>query len=254
MIPDKRIPGEQLARLARFGSVHLVDRTRSTNDLAFSLAGSRQPTVVIARVQTHGRGRFRRRWYSDDDSLTLSWLLFFPPEEQQVAGWVTQLAGLAVCRAIEDVAGLEPVVRWPNDVIVNRRKVAGILCEMRRDAMAVGIGLNVNQQEFPENPELGEAGSLRQATGRAWQKLDLAEGILRHLWSGIEAVRTSDTADILTAIKDRSGVLHRRVEVRTRFRRHIGTVVDLDAEGRIVLRTSDGRIVNVNSGQVRRLR
>ena len=248
------IPGPQLARLAGYGSLHLVDKTPSTNLLAISLIPKRAPALVIARQQTEGRGRFNRRWFSDDDSLTFSYLLFLHDEEQHLAPWIPQLVGLALCQTLEDTAGLEPLTRWPNDVLVRGRKVAGILCEMRGNAVIIGIGINVNQSEFPEDPELLEAGSLRQVSGLGWDKLKLVEDILERLLRAVELARAEKMDELMSAIKDRSAVLHRRVEVRTRFRRHIGTVVDIDTEGRIVLRTTNDRIVVVNAGQVRRLR
>ncbi len=251
----EQIPGELLARLTRFGRVYLLDTVTSTNDYAFTLADKREPAVVIARHQTRGRGRFRRPWYADSDSLTFSVLLFqqlAETEEPVPVAQVTQLTGLALCRAIEDITGLEPLIRWPNDIMLNNRKIAGILCEQRKDAVAVGIGLNVNQTEFPE--DLPEAGSLCLAGGRILEKLELLEKILGHLFTFLRQAREGEQTQLLAAIKNRSAVLHRRVEIRTLFRRHIGTVVDLDAEGRIVLRTTSGRLAIINSGQARRLR
>jgi len=250
--PADRFPGEVLARLARFGRVHVMDELPSTNDYAFGLAATREPAVVIARRQARGRGRFGRSWFSDPDSLTFSVLLFFSPEEQAaLVARLTQLAGLAVCRAVEDVTGLAPLIRWPNDIVHKDRKLCGILCEQRREAVVTGIGLNVNQPAFPE--DLPEAGSLRIATGRSWEPLALAESILGHLFACIDRLRAGADAQLLGEVKDRSATLHRRVEVRTLFRRHIGTVVDLDAEGRIVLRAPDGRLTVINAGQVRGL-
>ncbi len=254
MTDSRTFSGKRLAQLARFGRVHLLDTVTSTNSHAFSLAGDREPALVVAQRQTRGQGRFRRHWHADADSLTFSYLLFFGPEQQELLTWLTQLAGFSVCRAIEDATGLEPSVRWPNDVLLDNKKVCGILCGQRRDAVVIGVGLNVNQTEFPEELNLHEAGSLRMATGRTWDKLELLERIMEHLFSVLELTRHGITSDILDAIKNRSAILHRRVEVKTLLRRHIGTVVDIDSKGNIVLRTTKDRIVIIGAGQVRRLR
>jgi BirA family biotin operon repressor/biotin-[acetyl-CoA-carboxylase] ligase len=253
VFPGSHIPGELLARLARFGRIYVLDSIPSTNTYALDLAEKEEPAVVIAQNQTHGRGRFRRHWFSNTDSLTFSLLLFRSPEDPpSKPPQLTQLAGLAVCRAIEDVTGLEPLIRWPNDVVCSGKKLAGMLCEQRGNAIVVGMGVNVNQPEFPE--ELPEAGSLRMLSGRPWERLEILERTLEHFTHGLAAIQEERWPELLLQIKNRSGVLHRRVEVRTLFRRHIGTVVDIDPEGRIVLRTSNGRLVIVSSGQARTLR
>jgi BirA family biotin operon repressor/biotin-[acetyl-CoA-carboxylase] ligase len=246
------VAGEQLAGLARYGSVHLLDEVGSTNDYALSLAAKRVTAVVIARRQTKGRGRFKREWFSDEGSLAASLLLFTDAPGFPHPSFLTHLAGLALSRAVDEVAGLSTQIRWPNDVMHKDKKLAGILCEGRRNAVAVGIGLNVNQESFPE--DLPDAGSLRTATGRPWDKLVLLESFLRELFSGIERTGKGESAQVLADIKGRSAIMHRRVEVRTLLRKHVGTVIDLDAEGRIVLRTDSGRLVVLGAGDVRRLR
>jgi BirA family biotin operon repressor/biotin-[acetyl-CoA-carboxylase] ligase len=208
----------------------------------------------VARHQTKGRGRFRRHWHADADSLTFSYLLFFDPEETELLAWLTQLVGLSVCLAIEDITDLEPQIRWPNDVLLDDRKVCGILCRQRKDAVVIGVGLNVNQTEFAEELNLPEAGSLRVASGRTWDKLELLEKIMEHLLSTLELARQGITDGLLEAVKKHSSVLHRRVEIKTLLRTHIGTVVSIDTKGNIVLRTTRDRIMVIGFGQIRRLR
>lgn len=246
------VAGEQLAGLARYGSVHLLDEVDSTNDYALGLAAKRTTAIVIARSQTKGRGRFKKHWFSDDASLTASLLLFTDAPDFPHPSFLTHLAGLALCRAVEGVAGLATQIRWPNDIIYKDKKLAGILCEGRRHTVAVGVGLNVNQESFPE--DLPDAESLRIATGRTWDKLVLLENFLRGMFAGIERAGRGELAQVIADIKDRSAVMHRRVEVRTLLRKHVGTVIDLDTEGRIVLRTDSGRLVVLAAGEVRKLR
>ena len=246
------VAGEQLAGLARYGSVHLLDEVGSTNDYALGLAANHVTAIVIARRQTKGRGRFKRHWFSDDSSLTASLLLFTDAPDFPHPSFLTHLAGLALSRAVEEVAGLATQIRWPNDVICKDKKLAGILCEGRRHAVAIGVGLNVNQESFPE--ELPDAESLLGATGRTWDKLVLLESFVHGIFAGIERAGRGETAQVIADIKSRSAVMHRRVEVQTLLRKHVGTVIDLDGEGRIVLRTDSGRLVVLGAGDVRRLR
>jgi len=245
------IPGELLSRLAQFGRLHILDTTTSTNDYAFGLAPAREPAIVVTRHQTRGRGRFRRRWFADDGSLLFSLLLFSAPGSPELAA-LTQLAGLALCLAVERVTGQKAQIRWPNDIILDNKKLAGILCETRRDAVVVGVGLNVNQTAFPQS--LNDAGSLRQATDRAWDRFILLDAFLVEFRLWLDRARKGDMQACLKAIKDRSAILLRRVEVRSFLRRSVGTVIDLDSDGRLVLRLDSGRLVLLSAGQVRRLR
>ncbi|MEO0085483.1 MAG: biotin--[acetyl-CoA-carboxylase] ligase [candidate division WOR-3 bacterium] len=245
------IPGDLLSRLAQFGRLHVLDTVTSTNDHAFSLADSREPAIVVARRQTKGRGRFRRRWFGDDDSLLFSLLLFSSPGSPELAG-LTQLAGLGLCIAVERATGLKPQIRWPNDITIDGKKLAGILCESRRDAVVVGVGVNVNQSAFPET--LKETVSLRLATGRTWDKFVLLEAFITEFTLWLDRARKGENQAWLSAVKDRSAILLHRVEVKSFLRRHVGTVIDLDAEGRILLRLDSGRLVLLSVGQVRRLR
>jgi BirA family biotin operon repressor/biotin-[acetyl-CoA-carboxylase] ligase len=244
--------GETLARLARFGRVHFLDTVTSTNDYAFGLASRREPAVVVAQVQTKGRGRFQREWFGDDSSLLATYLLFADGTDSPPPAALTHLAGLALCTSIDETTGLKTQLRWPNDVMFGERKLAGILCEARGKVVAVGLGLNVNQAAFP--PELLDAGSLRMATGREWDKLRLLEEFLVRLFELMNTATKQGLSTVLAALKERSAVLHRRVEVQTLLRKQVGTVVDLDGEGRLVLRTDSGKVAVVSAGQVRRLR
>jgi len=246
------VTGERLAGLARYGSLHLLDEVDSTNDYALSLAGKNSTAIVVASRQTKGRGRFRRPWFSDEESLAASLLVHTDVPDFPHPSFLTHLAGLALSRAVEQTAGLPTQIRWPNDVTLGDKKLAGILCEGRRNAVAVGIGMNLNQQSLPE--DLPEAVSLSMATGRQWDKFYLLEDFLREMFASIEQSGKGGSAQVLADLKQRSAIMHRRVEIQTFLRRHVGTVVDLDPEGRVVLRTDSGRLVVLSAGDARKVR
>jgi BirA family biotin operon repressor/biotin-[acetyl-CoA-carboxylase] ligase len=246
------VAGEALERLCRFGRVHLLGAVSSTNDHAFSIASSHEPAVIVARTQTKGRGRFQREWFSDESSLIATYLLFSDAPGFPHPSMLTHLAGLALCETVHELAGLAATVRWPNDLMYGDKKLAGILCEARRSAVAVGLGLNVNQAAFPA--ELTEAGSLRLATGREWDPLTLLADFLTRFATYIEAAGSGETAALIARLKAHSEVIHRRVEVRTLLRRQVGTAVDISADGRLVLRCDSGKLTTIDAGDVRRLR
>jgi len=168
-------------------TIHHKETTESTNNDARS--GS-HGDVFTATEQTAGRGRIGHRWLSrPGDNLTFSAVLSvagIPPEE---AATLPLVAGLAVRR----VAG--GAIKWPNDVLVDGRKVAGILCERVGDNVICGIGLNVNQTSFP--PEIAErATSLRLLTGREQSVADVLERVLAELSSLYEEWRRGGFAAV----------------------------------------------------------
>ncbi len=253
-MPDDLIPGELLSRLTRLGRVYVLDTVGSTNDYAFNLAERKEPAIVVARRQTKGRGRFRRHWFADDDSLTFS-VLFFPAAGLSSPASITQVAGLVLAKAIEVAVGTnEPraLLRWPNDVLIKGKKVAGVLCERRKDAIVVGVGVNVNQEILPES--LPEAGSLFLVYGKKVDQFRILDLFLPDFFATLEMVIKGEGQRIWDEIKNRSAVLHHRVEIRTMLRKFVGTVIDIDDEGRIVLRGDSGKITVFSVGQVKQLR
>ena len=154
--------------------VRLRETTSTMKDAA-ALAAKGEPhgTAVIADIQTAGVGRHGHQWHSEDKGgLYLSIVL-----RREIAPYLTLALGLAVQRALNDVAEVSTDLRWPNDVLLNNRKLAGIMAQSAEGAVIAGIGLNVNQSEFP--PDLAEiATSLKIETGREHSKDVLAERII----------------------------------------------------------------------------
>ena len=174
---------EALARaLAPDGwRVEVLESTGSTNAVvaARARAGEAHGLAVVAEEQTEGRGRLDRTWVSPPRAgLTFSVLVRpdLPPDR---VGWVPLLAGLAVAMAVREQADLAAVLKWPNDVLVDGRKVAGLLAEAVDGAVVVGIGLNVTTRE-DELPYAG-AGSLQLAGATTTDRDTLLKAVLRNL-------------------------------------------------------------------------
>lgn len=172
--------------------VRLRETTSTMKDAA-ALAHEGKPhgTAVIAELQTAGIGRQGHTWHSDDPGgLYISIILRLPMAPAQMPV-LTMALGLAVQRAVNDLAQVSTDLRWPNDVLLNERKLAGILAQAAEGALIAGIGLNVNQASFP--PDLaGIATSLKRETGREHAKDALADRIiaesLRHVTLGKEEI------------------------------------------------------------------
>jgi BirA family biotin operon repressor/biotin-[acetyl-CoA-carboxylase] ligase len=168
--------------------VHRVGTVASTQDAAFALAarGAADGTAVVADSQTAGRGRRGHRWHDEPGASLLVSVIVRTPLAAGTRPLLSYVAAVAVVETLRRAAGVEARVKWPNDVLVAGRKVAGILLEARDAVVVAGIGLNVSQRRFP--PELaGRATSLALETGRAVDREAVLPVLLEELdrWRGI---------------------------------------------------------------------
>src|SRR5437763_2982122 len=187
-VPDILTADELKRRLkgSLFGKrIYHFFKTDSTNRVAFELghAGEAEGTVVLAEEQTAGRGRAGRTWHSERAAGVYLTLLLRPKLAPVQAPLLTMMAGLSAHTAVEAVTGLAVDLKWPNDLIIRGKKAGGILTEMHAEPgqvrfVIVGIGLNVNQEQFPA--ELANvATSLRQETGKPQSRMELLVRLLR---------------------------------------------------------------------------
>lgn len=178
-------------RERRDAPVYFMESVNSTNTRLKELArqGAPQGTVVAALRQTGGRGRLGRSFSSPPGGLYLSilWRPEFPPEK---ASRLSCAGALAACAAIEEVCGVSPDIKWPNDLLLGGKKISGILTEASwqgegRSFVIVGTGINVNTRSFPE--ELRDiASSLYLETGKSWELERLASAFIARLDSVYE--------------------------------------------------------------------
>ena len=161
--------------------VRYLAKTDSTNRqaAAWAGAGARHGSLVAADYQTAGRGRLDRRWLAPAGSSLLFSVVLRPRWKPEQLGLLGLAAGIAVCRHLGEV-GVAASLKWPNDVLLGSRKVAGILAEAVAGTVVLGIGLNVRQQDFPAEIER-PATSLKAHTGLDFSRPDLLAGIVRCL-------------------------------------------------------------------------
>jgi BirA family transcriptional regulator, biotin operon repressor / biotin---[acetyl-CoA-carboxylase] ligase len=236
-------------QLIRLGTV------ASTNDeaMARARAGAAHGTVVVADAQTRGRGRQGRAWHSPPgESLYLSAVLRLPLSPAATPP-VTLAAGVAVREAMNHF-GARSSIKWPNDVHIAGRKVAGILTETstrgeRLDAVILGIGVNVDNASFPA--ELAPiATSLRLAVGHPVDREAVLGTLLDELARWIDVFLAEGTPAVARAWRARTDDLGRRLRVVSEGRAIEGIARDLDDEGALWIDCDDGRAVRVLSGEV----
>jgi BirA family transcriptional regulator, biotin operon repressor / biotin---[acetyl-CoA-carboxylase] ligase len=198
--------------------------------------------VVVADHQTAGRGRLGRSWEAPAGKALLFSVLLKPPPERH-APELSLVAGVAVADALERTLGLSVQIKWPNDVMLRRKKVAGCLAEARDRAVVLGIGVNVEQTtaELPPN-----AGSIRTLTGRGWDREDLLSRLLDDLGSRYAAWRSGGLDAVYEGLGPRDFLRGREVTVNGTS----GVATMIDREGRLEIAVGHGEVVTVESGEV----
>ena len=227
----------------------------STMDAARRLAerGAPEGTVVLAEQQTQGRGRFNREWVSPPgQNLTFSILL--RPSLDRMR-YLNMAASVAIVDAVHATTALPATVKWPNDVRVNGKKIAGILIEARAgkdDGYAVlGVGLNVNHDPTPSLTPPAEATSLAAATGRLVDRLAVLQAFLRAL-DALYATAANDE-QLFERWRGSLDTLGQRVRVAWAGDSATvaeGVAVDVTPDGDLILRRDDGSSVTLNAGEV----
>ena len=234
----------------------VLDSVDSTNDYLKKLGneGCENGTVVAAREQTKGKGRLGRTWQTKkDDGIAFSVLLRPNVAPSEVSA-ITPLAGLAVCKAIREYTKLDCVIKWPNDIIIGRKKLVGILTEMSAEFDAVeyvitGIGINVDHTSFPEEIAF-KATSLLLETGRHIDKNEFIACVLEHLENEFVKNNLELTPTALSEYTDLCATVGRSVTFQRGTRRISGMAVGVSEHGELKVMMSDGTICLVNSGEV----
>lgn len=225
----------------RFGKID------STNSYLLRLGdeGFPEGIVAVADEQTEGRGRFGRRWEAESLSNLLFSVLLRPTFlERDEVFILTFSAAVAVSEALESVAGVTPELKWPNDVLLDGKKVCGILLESSFEAsrlshLVLGVGLNVNQSSFPDEIR-HKATSLFIVTGRKFDREEVLSAVLVRFGAVYETLKARDFYPIMKRWRDRSKMFGRQIELRLADSVIEGIMEDVTEDGAIVVRTSSG--------------
>ena len=213
-----------------------------------AVAGAPHGAVVFAEEQTAGRGRFGRRWVSPAGK-NLYFTLILRPDAGRLRA-LSMVVPLAVCRAVEAVTSLRPVIKWPNDILVGGRKLSGILIEGESSGAELlyalaGIGLNVNDPI--DDPEIaGIATSLSREAGEDTPR----ETVLAALLNELEDSYNAAPGDLYSGWRSRITTLGQSVRLTFRDEVYEGTAEDVDDEGSLILRLADGTRRTFEAGEV----
>jgi len=236
-------------------------KTDSTNRVAMELgyAGEPEGTVVMAEEQSAGRGRSGRTWHSERGTGLYFTVLLRPRLSPAQAPLLTMLAGISAHTAITAQTGLAPELKWPNDLMLNGKKLGGILTEMHAEPNAVrfvivGVGINVNQERFPTEL-VGVATSIRKETGRISYRLELLVRLLTQFESDYNRFLHEGPGFVVERFESVSSFARgRRVRVDTGAETYSGTTAGLSPEGLLLVARDNGPVVTVIAGDVSEVR
>lgn len=250
----------QVAKTKAFGkNACLFDHCDSTNSQAMELArkGAVEGTLVLAERQDAGRGRLGRRWHGKEGQSLLCTLVLRPPLPSVAASQVTLLLAVGVAKALRRATGLPAEIKWPNDVLINGRKVCGILVEMqgqvdRVDFLVAGMGINVGQarEDFPE--EIRHlATSLALEKGAPVERLAILAAVLEECEALYLLFLRDGFGVVLEDWKGLSCMAGRQVRAQGAGGRMIeGMAAGLDPDGALRVRLDNGLMERLVAGDV----
>ena len=236
-------------------NIYTFDSLESTNTYAKSLTleNNAEGSLIIAEEQTAGKGRLKRSWLAEKGkNLTFS-IILTPTILPERIGILSLYAALAVAEAIENILPLTPVCKWPNDVLLNDKKVCGILSEVvfKSEALysvIIGIGINVNQLIFPN--ELQEiATSLFLTTGRSIDRAIFLAKVLERLETLYKIIQNNQTDRILRHWKKYCTMFDKKISIEQQGTILKGTVTGLADDGGLIIQTNS-KNVKVLAGDI----
>lgn len=262
--PDALIKSEILSQLntKNWGKEHLYtyEETDSTNLIAKKLAREGKPegTVVVAEHQRAGKGRLGRQWISPKGSgIWLSFILR-PPMLPTFAPQISFVIAVGMIRALKNTTGLDVKTKWPNDILIDRRKAVGILTELsaemeRINYIVVGVGVNVNQkaEDFP--PEFKDKSTslkLANTGGQKFSRVKILQGILEEMEKIYNDYLDKGFASILEEWKNNSITIGEEVEVIMGEERLSGLAIDVDKDGSLLVKKDNGDVERIIAGDV----
>lgn len=226
----------------------------STQDVARACAkaGKREVVGVLTKHQTAGRGRWGRVWQDVPGDCLLATYILYPDGPQPVdPGALAFIAAVAVAEAVEEQSGVLATLKWPNDVLANRRKLAGILIETTESPSGetvalVGVGLNVNIPAFPP-PLSRQATSLLLETGRAFSIEAIEDALRKTLFSDYRCAMEQGIESIFARWKQRDITPGSRFRATVNAQEVEGVALGIGESGALLLRTDTGSVIEVLS-------
>lgn len=255
--PDRLLPSELTSDLStKFigRKIYYFDHLSSTMDIAtqLGLKNASEGTIVVAEAQTKGRGRLGRSWLSPKYKGIYFSLILRPKTLLNITPVITLLSAVSICEAIKEVTGLDSQIKWPNDIFINNKKLAGILTEFsgttdEASFVIIGIGLNVNNDK---KSLLQNATSLKEQRKEPISRLDLLRSLLAIMEKNYLVFQREGSKPIIDKWRHHNLTLQRRIRVSYHNQHLEGTAVDIDIDGALLLRKDSGIVQRVTAGDI----
>jgi BirA family biotin operon repressor/biotin-[acetyl-CoA-carboxylase] ligase len=260
--PDALLADDLLARLGKTKivgrDIQVFEQTTSTNDVIEKLArdGVKEGVVVFAESQTRGRGRLGRKWISPAHKGLWFSILLRPDLRPQETTQLTVASATALRRAIESETNLKLEIKWPNDILIRGKKVAGILTELSAEVdrvkhiiIGIGIDVNLDANEFPAELKR-TATSLKIESGETVSRAELAVAILRELDFDYARIGGGKFHAVADEWESGCATIGKNVTVHIGDRKIRGRAESLDDDGALIIRTEHGRLERIIGGDV----
>jgi len=240
--------------------IYYFPELKSTNIIAKEKAlhraeGIDEGTLIIAERQSAGKGRLGREWFSPVGGTWLS-IILYPQLSPSYISRITLMTAVAAVKAIKVCTQIESQIKWPNDILINEKKVCGILTEMSAELdiinwVVVGIGINVNvdRRDFPEDIQENTI-SLKEASGKEVLRVKLVQTFLQEFEKYYEILKRREFSSVLKEWKLYSHTLGKKIRVDIGGRIIKGEAVDINEEGALILKKEDGELVEIISGTI----
>lgn len=247
---------EKLLKTNRLGkSIHAFDEQESTQDYANSLPNieSVHGTIVIARKQKRGKGRMGRTWISPEGGLWMS-IIFRPKFNVNNIIFTQFMGALAIAEAIMEITNIRCALKWPNDVMINEKKVCGILVDVNLESkdkvIVMGVGLNANIETSSVNDNLTDnsikATSLKKEYGNDIDLVHLTKAIIDRVeYYYYELLSTGKTLEIIDLWKKNSDIIGKKGVVYDGNKKVVGKVINIDKDGSLLMKLEDSSIKRV---------
>lgn len=239
--------------------LHIYGEVTSTNDVAYEMAlkGAQEGMVVIAESQIRGRGRMNRSWVSPRGKNLYLSLILRPRVPPQLAPMLTYMGAVSIAEALEKSFSLKVEVKWPNDILVRGRKLAGLLNEVKAETdrvdfvvLGFGVNLNMGKKDFPQ--ELREkATSVMRELGHRVSRIEFTRCLLETLDAWYETFLLRGAEDILERWEALARIRGRLLEVRSFGTIHRGVAAGLDRDGALILRKGKDEAIRIVAGDLR---
>ena len=239
-------------------TIHFEESVTSTQKIAHQLAynGAEEGTLVVAEEQTEGRGRLSRGWHSPKYTGVWMSLILRPNLPPPRAPQLTLLTAVAIVQAIEEVTTVQPSIKWPNDILVNGKKLVGILTEMQAEtdkinSVIIGIGINVNQEKehFPEELQT-IATSLKMESGQEVNRAELIQVFLTKMEQLYENYLKHGFLPIKLLWESYAVSIGKKIIARTITGTLEGTALGITDDGVLILEQQDGTITHIHSADI----